>query len=153
MSNNQTPNDTPKDKTKVQAFFATVKERFAKLTKTQKIVSGIVGAIVVLGLIAIPLIKPLQEKLALASIGSSPVKITVNSAETIIPYDGDEDSTYIAYNVTFENTSSKSMNFTSVIELVNDEGEALSPEYVYDSTEKFETIQSEILSIGKNRKF
>jgi hypothetical protein len=62
-------------------------------------------------------------------------------------------STYVAYNITFENKGSQKIELNSTdVQLVDKDGETLSNEMIYSSTDDFKDMDLVGAGLGKGKK-
>ena len=127
------------------------KSQWSGLSKTKKIIAGVAG-VVVIGGVGFGIYQASTGSSVASAISGSPLKITVNSADVIIPNDAGKGTTYVAYNVTLENKGSDKIQISSEPQLVDEDGETLSSEYVYASTDDFKVMDLTGASLGKGKK-
>lgn len=146
--------DTNQNEKKTNKFSEVVgkaKSQWSGLSQTKKIIAGVAG-VVVIGGVGVAIYQASTGTSVASAVSGSPLKITVNSADVIVPDDAAKGTTYVAYNVTFENKGSDKIQISSDVQLVDEDGETLSSEYVYTSTDDFKTMDLIGASLGKGKK-
>ncbi|MCY7185547.1 DUF4352 domain-containing protein [Streptococcus gallolyticus] len=145
-------NQNEKGTNKFSEVVGKAKSQWSGLSKTKKIIAGVAGVIVIGG-VGFAIYQASTGTSVASAISGSPLKITVNSADVIIPEDSEKGTTYVAYNVTFENKGSDKIQINSSdVQLVDEDGETLSSEYVYASTNDFKVMDLAGASLGKGKK-
>ena len=95
-------NQNEKGTNKFSDFTGKVKSQWNGLSKTKKIITGVAGLAIV-GVAGVAVYQAMTGTTVTSAVTGSPLKITVNSADVIVPEDAEKGSTYVAYNITFEN--------------------------------------------------
>ena len=131
-------------------FANKTKSKWGTLSKNQKIITSVVAAVVVIIAGAV-IYQGISGNSITSVVSGSNLDVEVNSAEVIIPYDNDDSSTYVAYNITLENKGNKTINFAD-IQLIGDDGESIASEYIYDTSEKFTVLNVLSSGIRKGKK-
>lgn len=146
--------DTNQNEKKTNKFSEVVgkaKSQWSGLSQTKKIIAGVAG-VVVIGGVGVAIYQASTGTSVASAVSGSPLKVTVNSADVIVPDDAAKGTTYVAYNVTLENKGSDKIQISSEPQLVDEDGETLSSEYVYTSTDDFKPMDLTGASLGKGKK-
>ncbi|SDO76131.1 protein of unknown function [Streptococcus equinus] len=145
-------NQNEKGTNQFSNFTGKVKSQWSSLSKTKKIIAAAAG-VVVIGGIGFGISQASTGTSVVSAVTGSPLKITVNSADVIVPEDAEKGSTYVAYNITFENKSSQKIELNSAdVQLVDEDGETISNESIYSSTDDFKDMNLIGTSLGKGKK-
>lgn len=145
-------NQNEKGTNKFSDFTGKVKSQWNGLSKTKKIIAGVTGLAIV-GVAGVAVYQATTGTTVTSAVTGSPLKITVNSADVIVPEDAEKGSTYVAYNITFENKGSQKIELNSTdVQLVDKDGETLSNEMIYSSTDDFKDMDLVGAGLGKGKK-
>ncbi|SDQ06753.1 protein of unknown function [Streptococcus equinus] len=145
-------NQNEKGTNKFSDFTGKVKSQWNDLSKTKKIIAGVAGLAIV-GVAGVAVYQATTGTTVTSAVTGSPLKITVNSADVIVPEDAEKGSTYVAYNITFENKGSQKIELNSTdVQLVDKDGETLSNEMIYSSTDDFKDMDLVGAGLGKGKK-
>lgn len=145
-------NQNEKGTNKFSDFTGKVKSQWNGLSKTKKIIAGVAGLAIV-GVAGVAVYQATTGTTVTSAVTGSPLKITVNSADVIVPEDAEKGSTYVAYNITFENKGSQKIELNSTdVQLVDKDGETLSNEMIYSSTDDFKDMDLVGAGLGKGKK-
>ncbi|MDY2775709.1 MAG: DUF4352 domain-containing protein [Streptococcus infantarius] len=145
-------NQNEKGTNKFSDFTGKVKSQWNGLSKTKKIIAGVAGLAIV-GVAGVAVYQAMTGTTVTSAVTGSPLKITVNSADVIVPEDAEKGSTYVAYNITFENKGSQKIELNSTdVQLVDKDGETLSNEMIYSSTDDFKDMDLVGAGLGKGKK-
>jgi hypothetical protein len=145
-------NQNEKGTNKFSDFTGKVKSQWNGLSKTKKIITGVAGLAIV-GVAGVAVYQATTGTTVTSAVTGSPLKITVNSADVIVPEDAEKGSTYVAYNITFENKGSQKIELNSTdVQLVDKDGETLSNEMIYSSTDDFKDMDLVGAGLGKGKK-
>lgn len=145
-------NQNEKGTNKFSDFTGKVKSQWNGLSKTKKIIAGVAGLATV-GVAGVAVYQATTGTTVTSAVTGSPLKITVNSADVIVPEDAEKGSTYVAYNITFENKGSQKIELNSTdVQLVDKDGETLSNEMIYSSTDDFKDMDLVGAGLGKGKK-
>lgn len=145
-------NQNEKGTNQFSNFTGKVKSQWNGLSKTKKIIAGVAGLAIV-GVAGVAVYQATTGTTVTSAVTGSPLKITVNSADVIVPEDAEKGSTYVAYNITFENKGSQKIELNSTdVQLVDKDGETLSNEMIYSSTDDFKDMDLVGAGLGKGKK-
>ncbi len=144
-------NQNEKKTNKFSEVVGKAKSQWSGLSQTKKIIAGVAG-VVVIGGVGVAIYQASTGTSVASAVSGSPLKVTVNSADVIVPDDAAKGTTYVAYNVTLENKGSDKIQISSEPQLVDEDGETLSSEYVYTSTDDFKPMDLTRASLGKGKK-